>query len=70
MLHKFSIDTNSVFDLASEYCQITSTCDVGLSNSMVRPMKLRYCVFNKVFLVKHWHDILDCSCKWLCFSNS
>ena len=46
------------------------TCDIGLSNSMARPMKLRCCVFNKVFLVNHWHDILNCSCKWLCFSNS
>ena len=45
------------------------TCDVGLSNSMAEPMKLR-CVFNKVFLVSHWHDILNCSCKWLYFSNS
>ena len=25
--------------------------DVGLSNSMARPMKSRRCVFNKVFLV-------------------
>ena len=39
-----------------EYC----TSDVLLCNSMARPMKLR-CVFNKVFLVNHWHDILDCS---------
>ena len=37
--------------------------DVGLSNSVVWPMKLR-CVFNKVFLVNHWHDILNCSYKW------
>ena len=29
------------------------THDVGLSNSMTRPMKLRGCVFNKVFLVNH-----------------
>ena len=36
-----------------EYC----TCDVVLSNSMARPMKLRCCVFNKVFLVNHWHNI-------------
>ena len=35
------------------------THDVGLSNSMTRPMKLRGCVFNKVFLVNHWHDILN-----------
>ena len=35
------------------------TRDVGLSNSM----KLRCGVFNKVFLVNHWHDILNCSYK-------
>ena len=40
-----------------------------LSNGMARPMKLR-CVFNKVFLVNHLRDILNCSYKWLCFSNS
>ena len=34
------------------------THDVGLSNSMAPPMKLR-CVFNKVFLVNHWCDILN-----------
>ena len=45
------------------------TCDVGLSNSMAWPMKLRCCVFNKVFLVNHWHDILNCSCKWLCIET-
>ena len=33
-------------------------------------MKLRWCVFNKVFLVNHWHDILNCSCKSVCFSKS
>ena len=32
------------------------TCDVVLCNSMAWPMKLR--VFNTVFLVNHWHDIL------------
>ena len=36
------------------------TRDVGLSNSMARPMKLRCCVFNKVFLVNHWRDTLNC----------
>ena len=38
-------------------------------NVTVRPIKLR-CVLNKVFLVNHWHDILNCSYKWLCLSNS
>ena len=45
------------------------THDVGLSNSMAWPLKLR-CVFNRVFLVNNWRDILNCSCKWLCFNNS
>ena len=40
------------------------TYDIGLSNSMACPMTLR-CVFNKVFLVNHWRDILNSSCKWL-----
>ena len=44
------------FHLVSEYSQSTGPHEVGLSNSIVRPMKLRCCMFNKVFLVKHWHD--------------
>ena len=42
------------------------TRDVVLYNSMARPMKLTLCVFNKVFLVNHWRDILCCNYKWLC----
>ena len=42
------------------------TCD-GLSNSRARPIKLR-CVFNKVFLVNHWRDILLVTNG--CLSNS
>ena len=30
----------------------------GKKNSEAWLMKLRYYVFNKVFLVNHWHDIL------------
>ena len=37
---------------------------------MARPMELRCCVFNKVYLGNHWRDILNCSYKWLCVSNS
>ena len=59
----------NMFNLASEYCK-TMTIVTGLSNSMSQPMKLRCCVFNKVFLVNHRCDILNCSCKCLCFSNS
>ena len=58
------------FHLVNEYWQTTHTCDIALSNNRARPMKVRCCVFNKVFLVNHSHDILYCSCKWLCFSNS
>ena len=35
------------------------TRDAGLSNIMARPIKLK-CVLNKVFLVNHWRDILNC----------
>ena len=49
------------------------TRDIGLSN-MVQPMKLRCCVFNKIFLivlvVNQWRDILNFNCKWLCYSKS
>ena len=38
------------------------TRDVVLFNSMARPMKLRCRVF-------HWCYVLNCSHKWLCFSN-
>ena len=48
----------------------TGTRDVWFSNTMARTMKYRYCAFYKVFPVNHWHDILGCSCKWLCFVNS
>ena len=57
------------FHLVSEYYQTTSSLDVGLSKTMARPMELRRYVF-KFFLVNDWRDILDCSCKWLYFSNS
>ena len=36
------------------------TRDVELPNSTVRPMKFKCGVFNKVFLVNHWRDILNC----------
>ena len=45
------------------------TRDVGLFNSMARFMTLIY-AFNTVFIVNHWRDILNCSCKWLRLSNS
>ena len=25
-------------------------------------------MFNNVFTVNNWRDILDCSCKWLCLT--
>ena len=54
------------FHLLSEYCQTMTLVTYG----MVWPMKLKCGMFNKVFLVNHWHDILDFSCKGLCFNNS
>ena len=59
----------NIFSFGKRILPECRTRDVVLSNSLVRPMKLR-CVFNKVFLVNHSHDILNCSYKWLCFSNS
>ena len=46
------------FNLVREFC--FDTRDVGLSDSVARPMKLRCCVFSKVFMVNHWHVILKC----------
>ena len=51
----FSFDERILLDF--------DTHDVGLSNSMARPVKLRLCMFNKVFLVNHWRDIINCSSK-------
>ena len=62
MLYKLSVGER----ILPEY----HTRDIGLSNSLARPIELRSGVFNKVFLVNHWRDILNCSCKWLCFSDS
>ena len=45
-------------------------CDIGLSNNMARPMELRFCDFDKVFLVNHWHDNVNCNYKLLCLTNS
>ena len=52
------------------YLVCETMTNVVLFNSMAWPMKLRSCVFNKVFLVNHWHDIRNCNCKWSCLSNS
>ena len=45
------------------------TRDVGLSNIIAQPMKLRCRVFNKVFLVNHIYgrDILNCMYKMVMF---
>ena len=52
----------NVFLFDERILQEYSTHNVVLSNIMAWPMKLR-CVFNKVFLVNHWCDILNCSYK-------
>ena len=59
----------NIFSFSERILLDIDTRDVGLSNSLARPIKLRCCVFNKVFLENHGHDILMCCCKWLCFSN-
>ena len=80
MLYKLSLNANSKAIIRNVYTNIFSfserilsdydTRDVGLSNSITWPMKLRCCEFNKVLLVNHWRDILNSSYKWLCFRNS
>ena len=64
LLTSIGIGTN-IFSFTEQILLDYNTCDVGLSNSMVQPMKLSCCVFNKVFLVNRWRDILNCSCKLL-----
>ena len=53
----------NIFSFGERTLSDYQTDDVGLSNSMVLSMKLR-CYVN------HWRDIVNCSCKWFCFSNS
>ena len=55
----------NIFSFDKQMLPEYHTCDVGLSNSMTRPMKLRCSVFNKVFLVNYLRDILNCAYKWL-----
>ena len=62
------MDTN-VFSLGEHILPDDNTRDVELSNSMAQLMKIRCCVFNKVFLVNHGRDIFNCSYKWLCLSK-
>ena len=56
MLHKLGSDANSIAISywQNEFCFLLDfdTHDLGLSNNIVRPMKLRS-VFNKVFQVNH-----------------
>ena len=70
LLASIGIGVQNIFSFGAQIWPDYSTRDVGLSNSMEQPMKLRCCMFNRVFLVNHWHDFLDCSCKWLYFINS
>ena len=58
----------NIFSFGERILLDFDTRDVGLSNIMARPMKLRYYVFSKVFLVNHWSDNINCSGKLLCFS--
>ena len=60
----------NIFSFGEQIFPEYNTHDEGLSNSVARPMKIRCCVFNKVFLVNNWRDILNCSYIWLYFSNS
>ena len=73
MLHKFSFDPNSmamyywqvrdltyknIFSFDERILPEYHTRDVRLYICMAWPMKLR-CMFNKAFIVNHWHDILN-----------
>ena len=74
MLHKLSLEANGhillarigiavyeyIFSFGERILLEYRTHDDVLSNSMVQPMTLRCCVFNKVYLVNHWHNILKC----------
>ena len=60
----------NIFSFGERILLDFDTCDIGLTNNMTQPMELRCCVLSKVFLVNHFHDIINCSCIWLCCSNS
>ena len=49
---------------------IVSTLDVGFRTNMVLPIQKRSSMFNEVYIVNHFCDILDHSCKWLVFKYS
>ena len=59
----------NIFSFGERILPEYNTRDVRFSNSIAQPIKLR-CAFNKAFLVNHWRDMFNFSCKWLCSSNS
>ena len=48
----------TIFSFGEQILPNYGSRDVGLSNSMARPMKLKCCMINKVFLVNHCLDII------------
>ena len=63
-------DTHDVGLYDTHDVGLYDTHDVGLYNSMAQTMKLKYCLFSKVSPVNHCRDMLNCSCKLFCLSNS
>ena len=60
----------SVYNFIFSWRANIDTRDVGLSNSVARPIKLRCCVFKNVFVVHHWRATLKCSYKWVTIGNT
>ena len=84
MLYKLSLDATSmaisywrehecvctnIFPFGERILLDFNTREVVLHKNMAWCLTLRSCVFNTVFLLNHWRDVLNYSCMWLCFCN-
>ena len=58
----------NIFSFGKRILPNYDTCDIIKQYGATHGIKMM-CV-QQGFLVNHWHDILNCSCKWLCFNNS
>ena len=63
MLHKLSLDASSTA-VSNWQQQKKVYTNLRANLAMAWPLNLI------VFLVNHWRDIINCSCKWLCFLYS
>ena len=50
----------NIFSFGEQIVLHFDTRDAGLPDSIEQPIKLRYCVFNKVFLANHLSNNLNC----------